>query len=145
MISNKEAYMMAMLECGTSDLELLEDVNFDIGDIVVRLLDEGIKPTLGEVLYEAFSMAIDNIKDDLEQRIRETETELRSIDPRKRRRWNECSDRLQELKSLRPREDIHLYFNFLDTHVEFYDNEELYHRYLQDSLDEAENDFGWPF
>ncbi len=147
MTYNQERYMVAMLECGTEDVSLLDDVNFDIWDIVQALLDEGIKPTLEAVLNEAFNMALDNVYEDWETLVADTETELERIGDERKLAWEECSDRLIDLKSLDPRHDIHFVFNYLASGIEYEDSdkEELYHQYLQESLDQASQDFGWSF
>ena len=38
--------LMVLLECGSMDLEILDDVGYNLGEIAEKLIIKGIKPTL---------------------------------------------------------------------------------------------------
>ena len=52
--------------------------------------------------------------------------------------WELDADEEEELSALRalnPEEDIDSYHNFVDTHVWFENNADVYHTYMQEALD----------
>ena len=63
----------AILDCGSLDLNILDDVEYDFYEIVERLRMEEMPVTLGSIVTEIFLQGIDDIKRALSEEIEETE------------------------------------------------------------------------
>lgn len=50
-----EKILCALLDCGSLDLAILEDTEYDIEDIVYGLQESEMKPTLGNIFEISFS------------------------------------------------------------------------------------------
>ena len=57
-MSNQNVVLKAILECGTDYLRILDEIGYDLGDIVDDLLAEGIKPTLNAITSEVFCKGV---------------------------------------------------------------------------------------
>ena len=66
----------AILDCGSLDLNILDDVEYDFYEIVERLRMEEMPVTLGSIVTEIFLQGIDDIKRALSEEIEETEIDL---------------------------------------------------------------------
>lgn len=75
MITNTEILLCSFLECGTLDLSILDDVEYDLGEIVEDLQAEGIKPTLNVITSKIFYKGQDELREKLSEKILELEEE----------------------------------------------------------------------
>lgn len=134
----------AILDCGSLDLNILDDVEYDFYEIVERLRMEEVPITLGSIVTEIFLQGIDDIKRALSEEIEETEIDLVNarID-NDEALIDELEDKLINLKSLEPDSDIEWYFNYLDTSIYFTNNGEVYRDYLSEVVSEVENNMGF--
>lgn len=134
----------AILDCGSLDLNILDDVEYDFYDIVERLRMEGIPVTLDSIVTEIFLQGISDINNALSETIEETEIDLVNAKIDKDEALiNELEDKLENLKELEPDRDIEWYFNYLDTHIYFVNNNEIYRDYLSEVIDSVENNMGF--
>lgn len=136
-----ESLLMALLECGSMDLQVIEDVGWDLGEIVEELQDEGIKPTLNAITYEIFRKGQRALQEFLEQAIEyheEMQAEV-EIDSEEYEKYQEVID---ELKSLDPEEDMDWFCNCLDTSC-WLRNSETYRKYMKDDIEQLESDMGF--
>lgn len=157
-----EAVITKILNCGTCDLSLLEDIEYDLDDIVQECMDDGCL-SLKEIIRRVFYKAADDLQcafDEREDSIRESILEAIASD---KEEWvtsgemtmeelEEC-DEYQELISdlrlidsgeLHPSEDIDFYSNCLDTHV-YMKHIDFYRRWMEKEVDEIESNMGWMF
>ena len=132
------------MECGSLDLGILDDVGYDLGDIVVELQDEGIKPTLNAITDMIFIKGQREIAEKLEELIERMEEELEDTEE-DTEEYENLENALSELEDLNPEEDINWFCNCLDTSVWFSENEEIYRKYLADEIEEVEDNMGFSF
>lgn len=134
----------AILDCGSLDLNILDDVEYDFYEIVKRLRDEEMPVTLGSIVTEIFLQGISDINKALSETIEETEIDLvnAKIDNDKEL-INELEDKLENLKELEPDRDIEWYFNYLDTSIYFTNHSEIYRDYLREVVEEVETNMGF--
>ena len=134
----------AILDCGSLDLNILDDVEYDFYEIVERLRMEDIPVTLASIVTEIFLQGISDINKALEEVIEETEIDLvnAKIDEDEAL-INELEDKLENLKELEPDTDIEWYFNYLDTSICFTNNSEIYRDYLSEVVEEVETNMGF--
>ncbi len=130
--ANPNAVLMAVLECGTGDLCMLDDIRYDLGEIVESLLGEGLKPTLNRILGEVFRKGTEEMAQFISDRLCEPCED-------------DSDETLAALRSLDPERDIGWYCNCLDTHVYFEQNEDVYRKYLEYEISIVEENMGYSF
>lgn len=138
MLSSREDFLMNLLHCGSLDLKLIDDVGYDWCDILdIETLGEmlssesGQHETLNYIMRRVVDFGIEQITTAVDDRI----CELEAI----QNEWELDADEEKELSALRalnPEEDIDSYHNFIDTHVWFRSNADVYRTYLQEALDD---------
>lgn len=129
----KDELLAELLECGYADLTVLEDCKYNFVDVIVYCKEDfGATPTLNNLAYSMFQIGIGKINDAINERM----DELREIEEPS----EEESEELEALEVLEPYEDIESFHNYLDTSVYFTAKSEIYHKYMEEALDEfAEN------
>lgn len=137
---NQNAVLKAVLECGTDDLRMLDDIWYDLGEIVDSMIDRGIKPTLNAIMGEVFCKGME----ELEQLINDRICELEAVENERDLDADEESE-MEVLRSLTPRRDISWYCNCLDTSIRFCENEEIYREYLSEEISKVEDSMGFSF
>nr|DAP06679.1 MAG TPA: YnzC [Caudoviricetes sp.] len=138
MVSNREDFLMNLLNCGSFDLRLIDDVGYDWCDILdSETLGEMLsdlsrrRDTLNYIMRRVIEFGIDQIATAVADRI----CELRAISNERELDADEAKE-LDALRTLNPEEDIGSYHNYIDTHVWFENNANTYHTYLQEALDD---------
>ena len=140
-MANRDTVLMAVLECGTLDMSVLDDVQYDLDEIVDELFAEGLRPSLNLIMQEVFRKAVEEMADFVEQEIDAT-TEVQ-------KNASDCewavylNEKLGALRQLNPLEDIDYYCNCLDTSVYFVKNEDLYREYLPEAVEAIERHTGF--
>lgn len=138
MVSSREDFLMNLLNCGSLDLRLIDDVGYDWCDILdSETLGEMLsdlsrrRDTLNYIMRQVVEFGIDQLSTTVADRICELETisNERELDA------DEAKE-LEALRTLNPEEDIDSYHNYIDTHVWFENNANTYHTYLQEALDD---------
>lgn len=147
MEGNRDLLLCAVLDCGTLDLSVIDDVGYDIGEIVEELQAEELKPTLNMITCEIFRMGQRDLENAIDAAIRDRQKMQLETDDSEE--GEEEYDRLQkeidELEELDPEEDVDWFCNCLDTSIWFSDNEETYRKYLADEISEIEDNMGFDF
>lgn len=139
-----ESLLCSMLDCGSLDLSILEDTEYDLGDIVEELQAEGVKPTLNQITAEIFRKGQQELTEKLEDAIENLKLEMEEYDENTEA-YEELQKKLDDFDSLDPEEDIDWFCNCLDTSVWFSNNEEIYRKYLADEIENVENNMGFEF
>lgn len=137
MVSSREDFLTALLNCGILDLKLIDDVGYDWYDILDSEVLEwmfsdgnGQRETLNYIMRRVVEFGIGKLNAELELQKDylmqgEADGDL-----------SECEkEKLEKLKLLDPWEDIESYHNCADTHVWFEKNADVYRTYLQEALD----------
>lgn len=138
MVSSREDFLMNLLNCGVLDLKLIDDVGYDWCDILDgetlgEMLSDGSRQreTLNYIMRCVVEFGIDQLTTAVADRI----CELEAI-PDERELDVDEEEELEALRTLNPEEDIESYHNFIDTHVWFENNADVYRTYLQEALDD---------
>lgn len=137
-MTNQDIVLTTVLNCGTMDLFMLDDISYDLGSIVDELLADGIKPTLNVILSNVFRKGIC----DLESRISDRICRLELIPYEENLEDNERRE-LHALRRLNPEQDIKWYCNCSDTSIYFVNNKEIYQEYLAGEVSEIEDYMGF--
>ena len=137
MISSRDDFLMNILHCGVLDLRLIDDFGYDWCDILDsetlgEMLSSGSRQheILNYLMRQVVDFGIEQITTAVDDRICELEASSNE--------WELDADEEEELSALRalnPEEDIDSYHNFVDTHVWFENNADVYHTYMQEALD----------
>ena len=158
----QECILTKILNCESADLSLLEDINYDLDDIIDDLMennDLSLNSIFREVfragardLQEEYEMQKDEIKERILEALEEekeeciksgemTEKELEELEEHKEL-VNDLE--LLENEELNPEEDLDYFINYMDTHV-FMKNLEFYRRWMEKEVDSIEYKMGWNF
>ena len=137
-----ESLLCSILDCGYSDLSILNDVGHDLREIVDYLHDMGVHPTLNAITDEIFRKGVDAFKYKIKDRIHDLEHRLESCENNE---IEELRGQIDTLQYLDPDEDIEWHCNYLDTSISFSDNEEIYRKHLANEISEIEDDMGFKF
>lgn len=139
-MSNQDIVLKTILDCGTADFCILDDIGYDVGEIIEDLMNEGIKPTLNNITNEVFGRGAAELAQCISHRIccLEGISNERSLDDDEERE-------LELLLELEPEVDIRWDCNCLDTSIYFVDHEDIYRTYLADEIEEVESKMGFSF
>ena len=137
MISSRDDFLISILHCGVCDLGLIDDVGYNWCDILDsetlgEMLSGGSRQReiLNYLMRRVVEFGIEQITTAVDDRI----CELEAI-PNDRELDADEEKELSALRALNPEEDIDSYHNFIDTHVWFENNADVYHTYMQEALD----------
>ena len=73
MITVKESILTYLLDCGTADLEMLEDIGYDIDEIIEELQENDALS-----LHEIFRVVFRKAGEDLAEALKEQKDDIRS-------------------------------------------------------------------
>lgn len=128
----REDLLTSILDCGYGDLYLLEDCQYDIGEIVEDCIATfgGLK--INNLVSIMFDYGLRDIETARDYRI----CELEAI-PNERELDEDEEDELATLRTLEPFEDMKSFHNFIDTHIWIDAKEKVpaYTKYLKEALD----------
>lgn len=152
MLTTQECVMTKILDCGTADLSLLDDINYDLDDIIDSLMENNCLSLNGifqevfikgaEELQEEFKNQKEDIKAEIFYKIEENETENLTETEEHKELISDLA--LLESGDLQPENDLEFYLNYQDTHI-FMKHIEFYRRYMENTVDDIEYKMGWSF
>ena len=152
MLTTQECVMTKILDCGTADLSLLDDINYDLDDIIDSLMENNCLSLNGifqevfikgaEELQEEFKNQKEDIKAEILYKIEENETENLTETEEHKELISDLA--LLESGDLQPENDLEFYLNYQDTHV-FMKHIDFYRRYMENAVDDIEYKMGWDF
>ena len=152
MLTTQECVMTRILNCGTADLSLLDDINYDLDDILDSLMENNCLSLNGifqkvfirgaEELQEEFENQKEDIKAEILYKIEENETENLTETEEHKELISDLA--LLESGDLQPEDDLSYYLNYQDTHV-FMKHIDFYRRYMENTVDDIEYKMGWDF
>ena len=155
-MTKQEEILTNLLDCGTEDLKLLEDIKYDLYDILEYLKEYGsvnINSIFREVfdkgaidLNYAFIEQKDEIREQILEEMQTAKEEYPDYDLEKDEDYQELVNDLDLLdnEKLNPMEDLDYYLNWQDTHV-YMEHIEFYRKYIPDVVDTIETNMGWEF
>ena len=173
MIKQSEWVLMHLLKCGQCDLSILDDIGYDLDDILDELVEENnlsltslIRTVFQEGVRELNDL-INNIKPDvyedlqiLDETLPKESDSAEVIDKKEAEldandvylshkydiEWGDnISAYIEELSEIDPFDDIDWYINCLDTHIYFTKHQDIYHRFFADQISDIENKIGFNF
>lgn len=132
----RDDLLTELLGCGYADISVLEDCKYDFSEIIEECQMQFGKLELNALARTMFEFGIRDIEKAINERIEEIED---SADEEEQLP-EELREELHALRDLWTSDDIESFHNYLDTSIYFVKNSEIYHKYLEDALDEfAEN------
>ena len=138
MRTTAEDIACAVLGCGTADLTLLNDVRYDVPEIILGLMTGNYGEfNINDVMREVFRIGIMDLDEAIDRELDEIGRTDEDGDPADIRAERAA------LYMLRPEEDIQSFHNFLDTHIWIENHAEDYENYLGWALDEFEENTGF--
>ena len=155
-MTKQEEILTNLLDCSTDDLKLLEDIEYDLYDILEYLKEYGsfnINDIFSEVFMKgaidlkyAFIGRKDGIREQILEEMQMTKEEYPDSDLEKDEDYQELVNDLDLLdnEKLNPIEDLNYYLNWQDTHV-YMEHIEFYRKYMSDVVDTIETNMGWDF
>lgn len=157
----QECILMKLLDCGIDDLSLLENINYDLDEILDNLLkncDLNINNLFREIfrtgameLREEFELQKKDIEEDIKEELEETKRKYIDAGYTKEQYENETDYKeivtdldLLHNGELNPEEDLDYFYNCLDTYV-FMKHIEFYRRWMESEVEDIEYEMGWKF
>lgn len=127
----------AVFDCGTDDLNMLDDAEADVFETIEKMREEGQEICLRGIVEEIFKEGIFRMGED----VKEVREKL-EFEEKKGSLLEEDCERLRAIRvhGLDPQTDFRYFFNFLDTHL-FCDSlkkevyEEFFEKEMQDLMD----------
>lgn len=133
----KDDVLATIMECGTLDLSILTDVEYDLCELLETCCDVYGDFNINHVMLLVFEKGIEEIQEAVQERM----SELAGIVEEEM--TPEEHEEYHELARLDPFADIESYHNFLDTSVYFRAHGEIYRKYMQDALDDFAGNTGY--
>ena len=155
-MTKQEEILTNLLDCSTDDLKLLEDIEYDLYDILEYLKEYGsfnINDIFSEVFKEGardlnyeFIERKYEIREQILEEMQAAKEEYPDYDLEKDEDYQELVNDLDLLdnEKLNPIEDLNYYLNYLDTHV-YMEHIEFYRKHMPDVVDTIETNMGWDF
>lgn len=155
-MTKQEEILTNLLDCGTDDLKLLEDIEYDLDDILEYLKECGsfnLNSIFREVFKEgainlnyAFIERKEEIREQILEEMKTVKEEYPDYNLENNEDYQELENDLDLLDSgkLCPMEDLDYYLNYQDTHV-YMEHIEFYRKYMSDVVDTIETNMGWEF
>ena len=157
---NTNCLLMELLDCGSSDLALLNDISIETSDILDHLKDCEMKTSLNSILWSAFDIALNEINSEIENKkelvIEEIEEKIENMENKitelensqnknieiAEKEIEKLNDKILELyeiigdiNQLDIFEDTEYYIDYIATSVWFTNNEEIYTEYFKEELE----------
>lgn len=136
-MTNREEVLCYLLDCQIGDLEALDDINYDLSDILdnINFQTRG-KVTINDIIAEVFYQATS----DLEEAVRDRIEELKQADELSA----EEEEELAAISKLEPDSDVDYFINFTDSDI-YLDNYDIFTKYFEDDMNIIEDNMGKQF
>lgn len=136
-MTNREEVLCCLLDCQIGDLEALDDINYDLSDILDNInFQTQRKVTINGIIAEVFYQATS----DLEEAVRDRIEELKQADELSA----EEEEELAAISKLEPDSDVDYFINFTDSDI-YLDNYDIYTKYFEDDMNIIEDNMGKQF
>ena len=173
MYTQAECILSKLLDCGIADMSVLEDVNYDLDDILDDLMENNCLSLENIVVQAVFKgveeleKLINFIKPDVIEDLQileeclPKETDDAEIITQKADALDvnaiylsnkydiEYGDKIpeyiEEISKINPSDDVQFYFNFLCSNIYFENHGDIYRRFFSDQVSEIERKIGFYF
>lgn len=164
-MENREYLLCTLLDCGYADLAMLDDVGYDINEIVADAIDNYKKVTLNTLLAtivvngsadldSAYSENKERIVEDINDEIKKLKAEYKNDYPESTEEEWEDSEEYQEVSDLQellidmndfhPFSESDFFINCLDSYI-FMPHLAFYKKYMKDEVEKVEENMGISF
>lgn len=162
MLTTQQCILTHLLNCGTSDLLMLDDINYDLDEILDDLVENGCL-SFNDLYRAVFNKGVDDLAERLQDQrndlIEKIETEIQwSIDEYVKsgemtldelKETDEYQQNIADLNliknnELNPKEQYDYYLNYLDTHI-FLKHLPFYRTWMKSDIDDIEDKMGISF
>lgn len=158
----QQAVLSKILDCGYCDLELLEDIEYDLDDIIQDCIDNGDLSLHGifrgvfwmgaRDLQNAFDKQRNDIRDNILETLKNEKTEwidsgemtIEELEDCEEHKELVCDLELLDSGILNPENDMNYFLNYMDTHVSI-KHIDFYRRWMENDVENIENYMGWSF
>lgn len=146
-MSNKDRLLMAVLECGDADLNVLDDTQYDLGEIVDNLKINGSSISLNSITDEIFRKGRAELKQAVKNAIQSRKDLQHETDDTEEgeMEYESLQEEIDALESLDSDKDMNWYCNWLDTSCWLSENEAVYWEYLEEEIKSIEDNMGFTF
>ena len=139
--TGRNGFLCELLGCEPDELTMLDAVKYDWAEVMREFTDWESKK-ISMLDFNGLMRAVCNVgRSHIEQAVKdkimeaEEATEKDGLD-------NDGQQVIAQLQQLNPWEDINSYHNYLDSHVWFEQNEDIYRAHLSGALEEFEHNTG---
>ena len=158
----QQAVLSKILNCGYCDLELLEDIEYDLDDIIQDCIDNGDLSLHGifrgvflmgaSDLQNAFDEQKDNIRDSILEALENEKIEWIDSGEMTIEELENCEEHKELIADLKlldsgilnPKDDVGYFMNYMDTHVSM-KHIDFYRRWMENNVNNIESYMGWSF
>ena len=175
MLTQAECILTKLLDCGIADLSVLEDVNYDLDDILDDLVINN-NLSFGSLVMSIFFKGVEDLTDLINEHKADVISELEQLEemlPKSTDSDEVCQQKvdkmyesaqgiyldekyhieygddieqhIEEIKDLSPEDDIEYFINYLDTHIWFRNHKDIYKLYFAKQVSEIEDKIGFEF
>ena len=131
-MTNRNIVLKAILDCGISDLCILDGIDYYLEEIIDEMISNGKTPTLNAIVGEVFRKGVEELALLISDRL---------CAPGK----DDSAEVLETLRTLNPERDISWRCNWRDTSIRFCENERIYRSYLPEEICQVESNMGVSF
>lgn len=159
MLTKQQEALTRILDCGICDLDLLEDIQYDLDDIIDELIEADCL-SLNNIFKTVFEMGAaelqevlneNNALDKIAEKMNQTIKDLmhNGMSKEEIQNDNEINELFDDYELLCNMEidiqgELTFYLNYQDTHVAL-ENADLYRKYFPDEIAAIEEKMGWKF
>lgn len=159
MLTKQQEVLTRILDCGICDLDLFEDIQYDLDDIIDELIEADCL-SLNNIFKTVFEMGAmelqdvlneNNVLDKIAEKMNQTIKDLMNsgVPKDEIQDDDEINELLDDYELLRNMEidipdELTYYLNYQDTHVAL-KNGDIYRKYFPDEMTAIEEKMGWEF
>lgn len=160
-MAKQDEIFATLLECEIDDLNLLDDINYDLDDILKGLIKNN-SLSLHNIFTKIFIKGAIELQERFNLRAEEIKQKINDIFIEEKEKWINSGEtqgefeesekykelindlRLIENEELNPENDLDYYLNCLDTHV-YMKNIDFYRKWMEGEVEDIEIKMGFNF
>ena len=162
MLTTQQAILTKILNCGYCDLDLLEDIQYDLDEIIEDCMENEYL-SFHEILRGVFWMGARDLKNAFEENRYEIRCEILEALQKEKEDFvdsgemtqaelEDCEEHQQLVADLElvdnyilnPEDDLSYFLNYQDTYV-YMKHIDFYRRWMKKDVDNIEDHMGWSF
>lgn len=137
--------LCVLLNCGYDDVGILENTEYNLGEIARELNFEKIPVSLNTITDTIFIKGQNELSDAVGQVIENYKSKIKDFEENSDL-YMELNDKIKELETLDPSSDMEWACDDIDTSCWLdYDKRKIYDKYLADTIKRIERNMGFDF